>query len=218
MQAERILNPTHDRMLWITAAVSAVRAAFGLIWAIDAFLTWRPEFSAHHVGYLQNAMQGQPQWLLPWFNLWVQIVTPTAGLFIWLTRIIETLIAIGLLFGLARKWTFIIGGLFSLLLWSTAEGFGGPYTTGASNLGPALVYVLLFAALLLFERLVGRTPYSVDYYIEERFPRWQRVAEWASPGVLEHKPTRLSWPVQGGAIVMLLLAFVFFFGTLQSAL
>jgi nitrite reductase (NO-forming) len=80
------------------------------------------------------------------------------------------------------------------------------------------VYVLLFAALLLFERLIGRTPYSVDYYLEQRFPSWQSVAEWAAPGMLGHIPPRLSWRAQGGAIVILLLAFVFFFGTLQSAM
>lgn len=218
METKSSMTPARDRMLWLTAAVAAVRAAFGLVWAIDAFLTWRPEFTAHYVGYLQNAANRQPGWLLPWFNLWIGVVSPATGLFVWLTRIIETLIAIGLLFGLARKWAFIAGGLFSLLLWATAEGFGGPYTTGASNLGPALVYVLLFAALLMFERLLGRTPYSVDYYIEQRYPSWTKVAEWAPPGVLEHVPTRLFWPVQGGAMVILLLAFVFFFGTLQSAL
>lgn len=205
-------------MLWLTAAASAVRAAFGIIWAIDAYLTWRPEFAAHYVGYLQNALQGQPSWLAPWFNLWIGLVTPATGLFVWLTRIIETLIAIGLLFGLARKWVYIVGGLFSLLLWSTAEGFGGPYATGASNLGPALVYVLLFAALLLFERLIGRTPYSVDYYIEQRFPGWLSVAEWGAPGMLGHVPPRLSWKAQGVAIAILALAFVFFFGTLESAM
>lgn len=218
MKATGVLTSQADRTLWISAAVSAVRAAFGLIWAINAFLTWRPEFAAHYVGYLQNAAQGQPQWLLPWFNMWINLVSPNPGIFILLTRIIETLIAIGLLFGLARKWIFIVGGLFSLLIWATAEGFGGPYATGVSNIGPALVYVMLFAALLIFERVLGRTPYSLDYYIEEHFPRWLRIAEWAPQGVLEHPPARLSWPIQGAAIVGILLAFVFFFGTLQSAL
>jgi nitrite reductase (NO-forming) len=218
MEMQKTYTDTRDLTLWIVAAKAAVRAAFGLIWAIDAFLTWRPEFAAHYVGYLQNAAQGQPQWLLPWFNAWIAVVTPAAGVFIWLTRILETLIAIGLLFGLARKWVYIIGGLFSLLLWATAEGFGGPYTTGASNLGPALVYVLLFAALLLFERLIGRNPYSVDYYLERRFPGWTRVAEWAPTSLLEHTPPRLSWPVQGAAISIILLAALFFFGTLRSAL
>lgn len=216
MEISSTRSARQDQTLWIATAIGAVRSAFGLIWAINAYLTWRPEFAAHYVGYLQNAAQGQPGWLLPWFNMWIAVVTPAAGIFIWVTRILETLIAIGLLFGIARKWTFIVGGLFSLLIWSTAEGFGGPYSTGASNMGPALVYVLLFAALLIFERVLGRSPYSVDYYLEQRYPRWKKVAEWAPEGVLEHVPARLSWPLQGAAIVGILLAFVFFFGTLQS--
>ncbi len=218
MESQNVVTTRRDRTLWIAAVIGAVRAAFGLMWAIDAYLTWRPEFAAHYVGYLQNATHGQPQWLLPWFNMWIGLVTPATGLFVWLTRIIETLIAIGLLFGLARKWTFIIGGLFSLLIWATAEGFGGPYTTGASNLGPALVYVLLFVALLIFESLTGRNPYSLDFYIEQHYPGWRRVAELAPAGVLETPPTRLSWKVQGVAIAGIVLAFIFFFGTLQSAL
>ena len=98
---------------------------------------------------------------------------------------IETAIAIGLLFGLARRLTYIAGALFSLLIWSTAEGFGGPYTSGATNLGPALMYALVFVTAALFERFLGPSPYSLDYFIVRRFPRWRLVAEWA--------PQRL-WP------------------------
>jgi hypothetical protein len=32
-----------------------------------------------------------------------------------------------------------------MLVWSTAEGFGGPYTSGASDIGTAVVYALVFA-------------------------------------------------------------------------
>ncbi len=45
---------------WLVAVTSAVRAAFGVIWAIDAYLKWQPGFAAHYVGYLQNAAKGQP--------------------------------------------------------------------------------------------------------------------------------------------------------------
>src|SRR5512138_1818807 len=98
---------------WGTTAVAAVRAAFGILWAIDAFLTWQPAFATHYVGYLQNAANGQPAWLQPWFSLWLSLVGPNPGPFIWATRIVETLIALGLLLGLARRWTYLIGGLFS---------------------------------------------------------------------------------------------------------
>ena len=132
---------------WATVVGSAVRAAFGLVWAFDAFLKWQPAFADHYVGYLRNAAIGQPDWLQPWFAFWLEIVAPNVTLFVWATRIIETAIAVALVLGLARRWTYIVGIIYSLLIWSTAEGFGGPYTTGATNIGPGIVYVLVFVAL-----------------------------------------------------------------------
>jgi nitrite reductase (NO-forming) len=203
---------------WHIVITSAVRAVFGVIWAVDAYLTWRSAFADHFVGYLQNASHGQPAWLLPWFTFWIGLVTPGAVLFIWLTRLLETTIAVGLLLGLARRWLYVVGGVFSLLLWSTVEGFGGPYAAGAANLGPALLYALLFTALGVFDRTLGRTPYSLDYYLGGRWPRWQSVAEWAPPSLREHTPARLSWLEQAAAIIAIVGAFVFLLGTLQSAL
>ena len=98
--------------------------------------------------------------------MWLRLVTMHTPFFISATRLIETAIALGLLLGFARRITYFAGALFSLLIWSTAEGFGGPYTSGATNVGPALVYVLVFITAALFEHLLGRNPYSVDYYIE----------------------------------------------------
>ncbi|HEX5503796.1 MAG TPA: DoxX family protein [Thermomicrobiales bacterium] len=203
----------------VPAAVgSALRAAFGVVWTIDAYLTWRPEFAAHYVGYLQNAAHGQPPWLQPWFAFWLGLVTPHPAPFIWATRAVETLIAVGLLLGLARKWVYVAGALFSLLLWGTAEGFGGPYAVGTANLGPALVYVLLFVALIVINRHQGATPYSVDYYLERRWPRWRRASEWAPRAVLARLPVALPWTEQVTALLGIALALLFLFGTLASAL
>ncbi len=209
---------TQDHSLWLIAAVSAIRAIFGVIWAINAYLTWLPSFATRYVGYLHNAAQGQPTWLQPWFTFWINLVEPNASLFIWLTRIIETVIAIGLLLGLGRKWIYILGFVFSLLIWSTAEGFSGPYVSGVSNLGSALVYVIVFIALIIFNRIVGKTPYSLDYYIEKVIPAWSYIAEWAPPRLWRERLPRLPWMAQSAAIAGLLLAFVIFFGSLQSAL
>ena len=211
-------DPNASGSNWHIVITSAVRAAFGVIWAVDACLTWRSAFAAHFVGYLQNASHGQPAWLVPWFTFWIGLVTPGAGLFIWLTRLLETVIALGLLLGLARRWLYVVGGLFSLLLWSTAEGFGGPYAVGAANLGPALLYALVFIALSVFDRTLGRTPYSLDYYLGRRWPRWQSVAEWAPPPLRERTPPRLSWLEQAAAMLAIAGAFAFLLGTLQSAL
>lgn len=218
MEMVSIVNQEERRATFMVAVSSAVRAAFGLIWAINAYLTWQPGFSAHYVGYLQNAANGQPTWLQFWFSAWIGLVTPAAGIFVWLTRIIETLIAIGLLFGLARKWAYVFEAIFSLLIWSTAEGFGGPYTTGVTNLGPALVYVLVFIALIVMDRELGKSPYSLDYYIEKRFPSWEAIAEWALPNRRREAARQIPWRYQGIAITLIVLAAIFYFTTLQSAM
>jgi nitrite reductase (NO-forming) len=204
-------------LAWLIVAAAGVRAAFGVVMAVDAYLKWQPAFAAHYVGYLQNAAKAQPLWLAPWFNFWLRIVIQHTDFFIFATRLLETAIAIGLLLGLARRVTYIIGALFSLLIWSTAEGFGGPYTAGATNLGPALVYALVFIAAALFERMLGSTPYSLDYYIGRRFPKWGSLVEWAPKRIWQRSSPALNLDHQLAAIGAIIVALVFALATLGSA-
>ncbi|MEO5829771.1 MAG: multicopper oxidase domain-containing protein [Rhodanobacter sp.] len=203
---------------WPAVAAAALRVAFGVIWAVGAALTWSPDFAVHYVGYLHNAAQGQPAWLAGWFAMWIGVATPHAMLFTWLTRIIETTIALALLTGFARKTLYVVGALFSLLVWSTAEGFGGPYTVGANNMGTAITYVLIFVALIAINTRGGRSPYSLDYFIEKRWPRWRRVAEWGSRKTLAQEPQRLPLGVQIPAMLGVLLLLVFLIGGLHSSM
>ncbi len=202
---------------WLIVAAAGVRAAFGVVMAVDAYLKWQPSFAAHYVGYLQNAAKAQPDWLSPWFNFWLRIVPPNADFFISATRIIETAIALGLLFGLALRFTYSLGAVFSLLIWATAEGFGGPYTAGATNLGPALVYALVFITLILFARILGSTPYSLDYHIARRFPVWGSLMEWAPKPIWQRTAPTLDWPHQLAAIAAIAVALAVALGTLGSA-
>jgi mono/diheme cytochrome c family protein/uncharacterized membrane protein YphA (DoxX/SURF4 family) len=181
-------------------ARTALRVAFGLIWVADAAFTWTSSFAVHYVGYLHNAAHGQPGWLAWWFDAWIALVTPHAGLFIWGTRIVETLLAAALLLGFARKTVYVTGAIFSLLIWSTAEGFGGPYTVGATNMGAGIVYVIVFIALAIADAGPGLDPYSLDEYVERRSPGWRRVSEWraAEPTAAAHPA---AWRVQGAALV-----------------
>ncbi len=189
-------------------ASAALRVAFGLIWVVDAALTWTPKFAAHYVGYLHNAAAGQAAWSAWWFDMWIAIVTPHAMLFVWLTRLAETTLAIALLFGVARKTTYVLGALFSLLVWSTAEGFGGPYSVGAANMGTALVYVLVFIALITLNYRAGSSPYSLDALIERRFPRWRLLSEWSTD--TSRRAVRLvPWSIQLPALLGI-AAIVFF--------
>lgn len=207
----------HSHKTWPAVAAAGLRVAFGVVWAVGAALTWTPEFAVHYVGYLHNAAQGQPAWLAGWFNMWIALVTPHALFFTWVTRIIETAIAVALLTGFARKILYVVGGLFSLLIWSTAEGFGGPYTVGATNLGTAISYVLIFVALIAINSRSGRSPYSLDYHIEKRWPRWRRYAEWGTDDALALEPERLPWRVQIFAMLGVLALIIMLIGGLHSA-
>jgi nitrite reductase (NO-forming) len=125
---------------------------------------------------------GQPAWLQPWFRFWIDLQHPDVPFFAYLVAVIETLIAIALIVGFARKITYTAALVFSLLIWATAEGFGGPYTSGASDVGTALVYALVFAALLLFSYYQGPAPLTVDASLERRISWWHRVAA-VGPGL-----------------------------------
>jgi uncharacterized membrane protein YphA (DoxX/SURF4 family) len=159
----------------------ALRIAFGLIWLIDATLKWLPGFRASYMSTIMAEAQGQPGWLKPWFDFWIRFQHPDAMFLAYLVAVVETLIALALIAGFARKITYSAAILFSLLIWATAEGFGGPYTSGASDIGTALIYAVVFAALLVLSYYAGPSRYSADYYIEKRISWWWKVAEMRRP-------------------------------------
>jgi nitrite reductase (NO-forming) len=203
---------------WADIAGGAVRAAFGLAWALDAYFKWQPDFFNNYLSYITGIVQGQPSWLLPWFDMWANLIRQDPNLFAWLTRLIETVIAVGLLAGIARKWVYVLGGVFALLIWSVPEGFGGPYVAGATDLGAGLIYAFLFLALIILDYVLGRSPYSIDFYIERHFPSWKKFAEWAPSAVLEQEPRYLSWNIQIVAILGLVIMLVVFLLILGSEL
>lgn len=61
----------------------------------------------------------------------------------------ETAIAIALIAGAFSNLTAVVGILLTTVIWSTAEGFGGPYTAGSTDIGSAIIYALVFAGLFL---------------------------------------------------------------------
>jgi uncharacterized membrane protein YphA (DoxX/SURF4 family) len=156
---------------------SVVRVGFGVLWAIDASLKWRSSFRAGYLDLLSGASKGQPSWLHSWFRFWIDLQRPRVAFFAYLVASVETLIAVALILGFARKITYTAGAIFSLLIWSTAEGFGGPYTAQSTDIGAAIIYALVFLALLATSAQFGPSRYSVDAVLERRFPWWHRIAE-----------------------------------------
>jgi nitrite reductase (NO-forming) len=159
----------------------ALRISFGIIWLIDAVLKWLPGFRASYMGVIMAGAQGQPGWLKPWFDFWIRFQHPYAMPMAYLVAVLETLIALAPIAGFARKIAYSAAIVFSLLIWATAEGFGGPYTSGASDIGTAIIYAVVFAALLALSYYAGPSRYSADYYIEKKISWWWKVAEMRRP-------------------------------------
>ena len=161
----------------------ALRISFGIIWLIDAVLKWLPGFRAGYLGMISGAAQGQPGWLKPWFTFWTNLQSPHPAVFAYLVAAAETIIALAVLAGFARKITYISAAAFSVLIWAVAEGFGGPYTPGASDIGTAVIYAVVFLGLLALMAYTGPARYSVDYYLEKKISWWWKIAEIGRPGV-----------------------------------
>jgi len=128
--------------------VAVVRIAFGLVWVVDAILKWLPAF-AHDsfIGSLQGARLGQPAAVQGWIDFWLDILQTNPPLFAHLLAITESLLALCLLAGAFTNVVCVLGALLSLAIWSTAEGFGGPYVAGGTDIGTSIIYVLVFAML-----------------------------------------------------------------------
>lgn len=159
----------------------ALRIGFGLIWLIDAALKWLPGFRASYMGTIMGEADGQPGWLKPWFHFWITVQHPDATSFAYLVAVVETLIAVALIAGFARKLTYASAAIFSMLIWATAEGFGGPYTSGASDIGTAVIYAVVFAGLLALSYYSGPSRYTADYHLEQKFSWWWKLAELRRP-------------------------------------
>lgn len=128
---------------------SVLRIVFGLVWAVDAYFKWQPAFLDNFTQYLTDGAQGQPALVQAWINLWIHTVSVDPHLFGIIVAIAETAIAFGLLFGFFTRIALIGGIAMTLVIWSTAEGFGGPYMSGSTDIGAAIIYAIVFIALWL---------------------------------------------------------------------
>lgn len=143
-----------------------LRILFGFVWAIDAYFKWQPAFINNFTDYLMEGVQGQGPLVQGWINLWVHTVGVNPHLFAIIVALGETAIALGLLFGLLTKVAMFGGIALAFVIWSTAEGFGGPYVAGSTDIGAAIIYVIVFLALWL-----GKSwrCYSLDAWLKKKY-------------------------------------------------
>ena len=144
---------------------AVLRIVFGFVWLIDAFFKWNPAFINNLTSYLTEGAQGQPSLVQAWIQLWIQGVNVNPHLFALAVALAETAIALGLIFGFLSKAALTGGMLMALVIWTTAEGFGGPYQPGSTDIGAAIIYFIVFVALWL-----GKSwrAYSIDRLLREK--------------------------------------------------
>ena len=134
---------------WRLTGLGILRIVFGLVWALDAWFKWQPDFIGNFSDYLTGAAKDQPAAVKSWIDLWINVVNVDPHVFAHAVAIGETLVALGLIFGVLSNLTNLGGILLSVVIWSTAEGFGGLYTAGSTDIGAAIIYALVFVGLFL---------------------------------------------------------------------
>jgi nitrite reductase (NO-forming) len=157
--------------------VAALRIAFGLIWAVDAGFKWTGSFVHGFRDTISSAGQGQPSWLRPWFHFWLKTVGNHGTFFAYATAAAETVLAFGLIFGFGRRIVYALAFVFGLWIWAIPEGFGGPYSSGSTDIGAGVVYAVVAAALYGLDTAIEQPAWAVDAWIERRWPGWRLVAE-----------------------------------------
>ncbi|MHB1612778.1 MAG: hypothetical protein ACYCYA_00415 [Actinomycetes bacterium] len=145
----------------------ALRVTFGVIWAVDATLKWLPGFKDRYMATIMGIAKGQPGWLRAWFDFWIRLQHPAATFFWALVAAAESLIALALILGVARKRRPRASAV------RTPQGpptSAPPSSTPSSS--PACSPSATTPAL---------ARYSLDYYLERRISWWWRLAELRRP-------------------------------------
>ncbi|HUC87196.1 MAG TPA: hypothetical protein VMR75_02645 [Candidatus Saccharimonadales bacterium] len=160
----------------LSRRVASLRLAFGAIWAVDASFKWQPAFANGFMGQINSAAGSQAGWLQGWFHFWSRLLSSNPHLFAYGVAVIESLIAVCLLLGLARRSVYIAAAVFSFLVWAVAEGFGGPYSNTSTDIGTGIIYTVVFLALYGLDQLAAPAAWSVDNFIAAKLPWWKKIA------------------------------------------
>lgn len=159
---------------WRARGIAALRICFGLVWVVAAWLKWQPSFISNFGSMIAGVADGQPGPVQAWIKFWVMIVSINPSLIAYGSAVVETLIAAFLVLGIFSNLTYIVGIVYTLGIWSVAEGFGGPYTPGQStDVGTGLPYAILFGVLLCIS---AGSYFAGDQWLTPKLGRWGLLA------------------------------------------
>ncbi|WP_455379819.1 hypothetical protein [Acidihalobacter prosperus] len=150
------LGNAQDTNVSIPRQAPVAILVYGALWAFDAFWKWHPSFIGNFLSFLTPAVKGQPNWIAAYIEFVIIVISAIWGtVFGVITAIVETLIALSLLTKRLLPYGLVLGVVWSLGIWTTAEGWGGPYGAGFSStpmpgdiLGNAINYAYIFLLLM----------------------------------------------------------------------
>jgi uncharacterized membrane protein YphA (DoxX/SURF4 family) len=159
------------------------RVLLGIAWLADGILKFTSGFVDDFLTSVQASQANAPSWLSGWFSFWATQAASNATLIVYTVGTLEIAIGLALVFGFMRKIAYFGGVVLALLIWAVPEGFGGPYQSGAggTDIGTGIIYAIAFLGLIVISATFGPSRYSLDRYIERRFPAWAKVAEFGAP-------------------------------------
>jgi uncharacterized membrane protein YphA (DoxX/SURF4 family) len=159
---------------WLHGA-AIVRILFGVLWAADAIFKWLPGFIGGQTlsDELGKADKVDTPVVHQWLQMWNGLGMANPAGFALFIAIIETLVALALIFGVFSNVAFIGSAILSFAIWSGAEGFHLPFKDGMTDLGPSVGYI--FASLALFFAAAGST-WSVDVWLRTKLGRLSWLA------------------------------------------
>jgi nitrite reductase (NO-forming) len=173
----------HSRGIWTSFSV-----LLGLALAIDGYLKFASGYNTGSppaiVNDIQTAQAANPSWLSGWFSFWSTLASNNPTGLVYAVGTFEVLIGLALIFGFFRKFAYVGGIILTLLIWTIPEGFGEIFPisgSGITDVGTGLIYAIALVGMIAISAAVGPNPYTLDYYIERRFPTWARFAEFGTP-------------------------------------
>lgn len=163
---------------------SLLRILLGIVWIVDGTYKFYSGFAGSFLTQLQGNQAANPSWLNGWFQFWINVTTPNPTAVVYTVGFFELAIGVAMVLGFMRKIVYSGGVVLALLIWSIGEGFGGIFQTVTpltTDVGTGIIYAFALFGLIMINAAQGVSRYSLDYYIERRFPAWARVAEFGTP-------------------------------------
>lgn len=179
-KSKNISNPVTNHWLYkhYDAVKTVARAIFGVFWLSDGLFKFVFDNSTQLLQATQSSAVGQPGFLKPWFDFWIAVISISPHLFRLLIGGTEIFLGIFLILGFLRKPVYIIGLIFSLLLWSVGEGFGGPYGPGVFDIGTGIIYAMVFLCFIIFSVIRPTKEFSLDSLILRHKHSWAKYCEF----------------------------------------